>query len=252
MLIRTELTDRLTGAAGPYNSTFTQNGIASTCATIIAASLGMTEIDNLSVDQVESIQDAHLLLAMFNAWQPGVFALSGWDLVGALTLDRKQVAALVASGDTRWIHRSAYDLMDYQPDATESTSKMPRGRSLYGTLPDQLADPRSFASRLAGILRVRNQFGLATGTQLDVPQVSNRAMLVMVHQLDIGRQITVLNFAAQPISGTVRSEHLPPRSVVVDMTTGIQVGEVDDLHSFAISLEPHEGLTLLVGEPQDG
>ena len=251
VLIRTELTERLTGEAGPYNSTFTQNGIASTMATIIAASLGYTEIDNLSVDQVEAIKDAHLLLAMFNAWQPGVFALSGWDLVGALTLERKQVAALLASGDTRWIHRSAYDLMDYRPDATESTSKMPRGTSLYGTLPDQLADPHSFVSRLAGILRVRNQFGLATGTQLDVPQVSNRAMLVMVHQLDIGKQITVLNFAAQPISGTVRSEHLPPGSVVVDMTSGIQVGEVDDLHSFAISLDPHEGLTLLVGEPPE-
>ena len=35
-------------------------------------------------------QDAHLLLAMFNALQPGVFALSGWDLVGALTLDAKR------------------------------------------------------------------------------------------------------------------------------------------------------------------
>ena len=149
VLIRQELIDQLTGEAGPYNSTFTQNGIASTTATIIAASLGITEIDNLSVDQVETIKDAHLLLAMFNAWQPGVFALSGWDLVGALTLERKQVAALLASGDTRWIHRSAYDLMDYRPDATESTSKMPRGISLYGTLPDQLADPRSFASRLA-------------------------------------------------------------------------------------------------------
>jgi hypothetical protein len=126
---------------------------------------------------------------------------------------------------------------------------MPRGRSLYGTLPDQLSDPRSFASELAGILRVRSQFGLATGTQLDVPAVSHRSMLVMVHQLDIGKQITVLNFAGHPISGTVRSEHLPPGSVVVDMTTGIQVGEVDDLFSFAISLDPHEGLTLLVGEP---
>ena len=247
-LIRAELTEHLTGEAGPYNATFTQNGIASTTATIIAASLGLTEIDALSVDEVERIKHAHLLLAMFNAWQPGVFALSGWDLCGMLTLERKQVAALLASGDTRWIHRSAYDLMDYRPDATESTSKMPRGRSLYGTLPDQLADPRSFASRLAGILRIRHQFGLATGTQLDVPQVSHRSMLVMVHQLDIGRQITVLNFGAEPISGTVRSEHLPPRSVVVDMTTGIQVGEVDDLHSFGISLEPHEGLTLLVGE----
>jgi trehalose synthase len=251
VLIRTELTERLTGEAGPYNSTFTQNGIASTVATIIAASLGYTEIDNLSVDQVEEIKAAHLLLAMFNAWQPGVFALSGWDLVGALTLERKQVAALLASGDTRWIHRSAYDLMDYRPEATESTSKMPRGTSLYGTLPDQLADPHSFASKLAQILRVRDQFGLATGTQLDVPAVSHRSMLVMVHQLDIGKQITVLNFAAQPISGTVRSEHLPPGSVVVDMTTGIQVGEVDDLYSFAIALDSHEGLTLLVGEPAD-
>jgi len=248
-LIRSELIERLTGEAGPYNATFTQNGIASTTATIIAASLGITEIDDLSVDQVESIKNAHLLLAMFNAWQPGVFALSGWDLVGALTLDRKQVAALVASGDTRWIHRSAYDLMDYRPDATESTSKMPRGRSLYGTLPDQLADPDSFASKLAAILRVRSQFGLATGTQLDVPRVSHRSMLVMVHQLDIGKQITVLNFSAEPISGTVRSKHLPPGSVVVDMVSGIQVGEVDDLYSFAISLDPHEGLTLLVGEP---
>ena len=71
MLIRTELTDRLTGDAGPYNSTFTQNGIASTTATIIAASLGMTEIDNLSLDQVEQIKNAHLLLAMFNALAAG-------------------------------------------------------------------------------------------------------------------------------------------------------------------------------------
>ena len=28
---------------------------------------------------------------MFNALQPGVFALSGWDLVGMLTLDRNQM-----------------------------------------------------------------------------------------------------------------------------------------------------------------
>jgi hypothetical protein len=32
-------------------------------------------------------------------------------------------------------------------------------------------------------------------------------------------------------------------------TAGIHVGEVNDLHSFAMSPEPHEGMTLLVGEP---
>ena len=72
--IRGELIERLTGAAGPYNATFTTNGIASTTATIIAAALGYTDITNLSQGQIERIKQAHLLLAMFNALQPGAFA----------------------------------------------------------------------------------------------------------------------------------------------------------------------------------
>ena len=249
--IRGDLIEHLTGDAGAYNATFTQNGIASTTATIIAASLDFTSITDLSPSQVEQIKQAHLLLAMFNALQPGVFALSGWDLVGALTLERKQVARLLSDGDTRWIHRSAYDLMDYRPEATESLSQMPRGISLYGALPAQLADPDSFARRLAEILAVRKRYGIATAVQLDVPRVSNKAMLVMVHQLSDAEQITVLNFSSEPISGGVRSEQLVPGSVLVDMFTDETIGEVDDLYSFGISLGPHQGRSLLVLCPGD-
>ena len=85
--------------------------------------------------------------------------------------------------------------MDYRPDATESLMKMPRGISLYGPLPAQLADPNSFARRLAEILAVRKRYGIATSVQLDVPTVSNKAMLVMVHQLSDAEQVTVLNFS---------------------------------------------------------
>ena len=249
--IRQDLLDHLTGDAGPYNATFTQNGIASTSATIIAASLGYTSITNLDEDQIERIKQAHLLLAMFNALQPGVFALSGWDLCGMLTLDRKQVSWLLGEGDTRWIHRSAYDLMDYRPDATESLSRLPRGVSLYGSLPAQLADPNSFACRLRDMLAVRKRYGIATGVQLDVPQVSHKAMLVMVHQLSDAEQVTVLNFAPTEISGSVMSEHLVPGSVLLDMFTDEVVGEVDDLHSFYLTLAPHEGKSLLVLCPGD-
>ena len=248
--IRGDLIENLTGDAGPYNATFTTNGIASTTATIIAASLGYTSIAKLTADQVESIKQAHLLLAMFNALQPGVFALSGWD-VGALTLDRKLVAPLLRDGDTRWIHRSAYDLMDYRPDARESLSKMPRGTSLYGSLPEQLTDARSFASRLHEILAIRKRYGIATAVQLDIPSVSHKAMLVMVHQLNDAEQLTVLNFSAEPISGTVRSEQLVPGSLLVDMFTDEELGEVDDLNSLTISLQPHEGKSLLVMCPGD-
>ena len=249
--IRGELIERLTGDTAPYNAVFTTNGIASTIPTIIAAVLGYRRISTLSQSQIERLKQAHLLLAMFNALQPGAFAVSGWDLCGMLTLDRKQVSRLLADGDTRWIHRSAYDLMDYRPHAHESLSKMPRGVSLYGSLPAQLQDSTSFARRLAEILAVRKRYGIASSIQLDVPHVSNKAMLVMVHQLTDAEQVTVLNFSAHAISGSVISESLVPGSVLVDMFTDEEVGEVDDLHTFAISLEPHEGKSLLVLCPGD-
>jgi trehalose synthase len=249
--IRQDLLDHLIGDAAPYNATFTQNGIASTTATIIAASLGFRSIAKLTAEQVEQIKQAHLLLAMFNALQPGVFALSGWDLCGMLTLDRKHVSRLLADGDTRWIHRAAYDLMDYRPHAHESLSKMPRGTSLYGSLRAQLQDSTSFVRRLAEILAIRKRYGIATSIQLDVPHVSNKAMLVMVHQLTDAEQVTVLNFSAHAISGSVSSEALVPGSVLLDMFTDEEVGEVDDLHTFTISLAPHEGKSLLVLCPGD-
>jgi trehalose synthase len=244
--IRTELIERLTGQAAPYNAIFTTNGIASTTATIIAATLGYTDITNLSKGQIEKIKQAHLLLAMFNAWQPGVFALSGWDLCGMLTLERSKISRLLASGDTRWIHRAAYDLMDYRPEATESPSKMPRGSSLYGSLPEQLNDAHSFASRLRDILAVRTRYGIATSVQVDVPEVSNKAMLVMVHRLDATQlQVAVLNFSNQSIAGRIKSEHLAPGAAVVDMFADQVIAEVDHEHTVAVSLEPHQGMSLL-------
>ncbi|HEX6757847.1 MAG TPA: maltose alpha-D-glucosyltransferase [Propionibacteriaceae bacterium] len=245
--IRAELIERLTGDAAPYNDIFTTNGIASTTATIILASLGVTDISELNKEVIEEVKRAHLLLAMFNALQPGVFAFSGWDLCGMLTLERSQVARLLQTGDTRWIHRAAYDLMDYQPWASESSSKMPRGRSLYGSLPEQLKNRTSFVSRLRDILAVRRSYGIATSTQVDVPAVSNGALLVMVHRLDSGLiQVTALNFSNHPISDRVVSEYLSPGAAVIDMFTDRRLGLVDQRRSFLVGLNPHQGMSLLI------
>lgn len=248
--IRTDLIERLTGAAAPYNAIFTTNGIASTTATVIAASLGITSLDDIDDDAACRIRQAHLLLVMFNALQPGVFALSGWDLRGALTLDRPLIEPLLATGDTRWIHRPAYDLMGH--DGDRSASGLPVGRSLYGTLPEQLADPASFVSGLRRIIELRDTHGIATAAQIDVPAVSHRAMLVMVHELpgDDGLQVTVLNFSGEEITGSVRSEHLAPGARVSDALGDALTGDVDDLCSFAITLGPHQGAFLLVSPPE--
>ncbi len=247
--IRAEMIDALTGPAAPYNAIFTTNGIASTTASIIAASLGVADLDEISGPVVEQVKHAHLLLAKFNAWQPGVFALSGWDLCGMLPLPREGIEHLLAGGDTRWIHRASYDLMGY--DENPAYSGMPTGRSLYGTLPEQLADPDSFVSGLRAVLEMRDRAGVATATQVDVPPVSHRGMLVMVHALaaEGEHQVTVLNFSQDEITGTVRSEHLVPGSTVHDMVTDTEVGEVDELTSFTVTLGPHDGLSLLVSPP---
>lgn len=247
--IRDDLTHTLTGPGAPYNLVFTTNGIACTTATVIAATLGYSDLAD--IEDIDRIRRAHLLLAMFNALQPGVFALSGWDLCGMLTLPADQVSELLRGGDTRWIHRAAHDLMGVNPDATHSSEGMPRGTSLYGSIPEQLADETSFLRQLQAILRVRTHFGIATSRQIDIPEVSHRGMLVMVHQLDDPHQLqlTVLNFANEEIAGTVRSEFLPPQAVVTDMFSGKTLAHVDDLHSFPVEMPPHHGMSLLVELP---
>ena len=251
-IIRAELTESLTGTAD-FNRVFTQNGIACTSTSLIAATRGIARLDDIAESDIPAIRDAHLLLCAYNAWQPGVFALSGWDLVGMLTVPSDEVADLLSAGDTRWIERGAHDLLDADPEATRSAAGMPRGRALYGALPAQLDDPTSFASRLAGVLDLRREHGIATATQVDIPEVAHAGMLVLVHRLDNGDaeadapvQVTVLNFSSEPIEGTVRSEHLVPQSDVTDASTGETVGRVDDLQSFAVSLPAYGSMFLLL------
>lgn len=255
-VVRAELTESLTGTAD-YNRVFTQNGIACTTTSLIAAARGVERLEDITEAEIPAIRDAHLLLCAYNAWQPGVFALSGWDLVGMLTVPATDVRDLIAAGDTRWIERGAHDLLDVAPEATRSAAGMPRGRSLYGSLPAQLSDPDSFASRLSSIIALRREHAIATATQIDIPEVAHAGMLVLVHRLDDGdadsdaaTQVTVFNFSAEPTDGTVRSEHLTPGSAVVDVSTGAAIGRVDDLNSFTVSL-PGYGATFLLLEADE-
>jgi trehalose synthase len=247
-VIRKDLHDALSGVTAPYNLPFTENGIACTTASVIAAVLGYHDSKDIDAAGVENIKKVHLLLAMFNALQPGVFALSGWDLSGAFTLEPDSVSDLLAQGDTRWINRGAYDLMGNNPGAKQSSSGMPKALNLYDTLPSQLADESSFACQLKRLLAVREKFGIATSRQIDIPDVSHRSMLVMVHQLpDRGKiQITALNFSCESIEGSISSEHLPPGSTVTDMFGSQLQATADQLHSFRVSLQPYQGLSLLV------
>ena len=245
--IREQMYERLAGEHAPYNLKFVTNGVSCTTASIITAALGIRDLEAITEADTRQIRQIHLLLVMYNAMQPGVFALSGWDLVGALPLAAEEVEHLMQDGDTRWIHRGAYDLVDLNPDAELSAGHMPRSKSLYGSLNSQLQDPESFASQLQKILAVRRAYDIAASRQILVPEVENSALLVMVHELPAGKgtQITALNFGATSITETLHLSDIAA-GMVVDIINERVEGDLTAEGEFTITLDAYEGLALRV------
>jgi len=246
-LIREELYERLTGEHAPYNLKFVTNGVACTTASVIAAALNIRDLDGIGPAEVEQIQRLHILLVMFNAMQPGVFALSGWDLVGALPLAPEQVEHLMGDGDTRWINRGGYDLADLAPEASTSAEGLPKARALYGSLAEQLQHGGSFACQLKRILSVRQAYDIAASKQILIPDVQAPGLLIMVHELPAGKgvQITALNFSAETISETVCLPGVAP-GPVVDIIHERVEGDLTENCELTFNLDPYEGLALRV------
>ncbi|NBA95946.1 maltose alpha-D-glucosyltransferase [Pseudomonas sp. R5(2019)] len=245
--IREEMYERLAGEHAPYNLKFVTNGVSCTTVSIITAALGLRDLERITAADLALIQQVHVLLVMYNAMQPGVFALSGWDLVGALPLAAEQVAGMMGDGDTRWIHRGAYDLADLAADATHSAEGMPRARALYGSLVAQLEKPDSFASTVKKILAVRQAYSIAASRQILIPDVTNPALLVMVHELPAGRgiQVTALNFSPVPLSETLILPGITP-GTVVDMINERVEGDLTETGEMTVNLAGYEGLSLRI------
>jgi len=137
--------------------------------------------------------------------------------------------------------------MGANPAALTSTSGIPRARSLYGTLPEQLADEQSFARQLARILTVRKRLGIATGVLLDVPPPSHPAVLIMVNRIAQNLiQVTVLNFSAADIDADVVSEHLVPGAPVLDGLDETYRGVIDDRRHLTVPLAGYQGRALVL------
>jgi trehalose synthase len=246
-VIRAEMHARLVGPAAPYNLK-AANGVACTTVTVAAAALGIRDLSRLTEAERRDIERAHLLLAMYNAMQPGVFALSGWDLVGALTLPAESVKTLLADGDTRWINRGSYDLLGKNPGAAMSSTNLLRAPALYGALPEQLKDSGSFASQLKNMLRVRAEYRINESEQVDVPAVKARGLIVMVHRLPAGRgtQVTAINFSRAPVRETVAIKTAPPNGAVRDLLEEKALGKLGPGGRLPLALGAHEGRVLLI------
>jgi maltose alpha-D-glucosyltransferase/alpha-amylase len=262
--IRQQLLDKMrssvVGAAAPYNKLYrpAQDGVATTYAGFIAPALGVRDPYHATPDQVALIQRGHLLVAFANAMQPGVFAISAWDLVGALPVPENSVSAdLTAGGDWRWLNRGAVDLLNANPNATKSAVfGLPKAQALYGSLPDQLKTPNSFASQIKQMLAARKKYRIAEGEMLAVPKVSDPSVCVLVMRLPDSQNlaITALNYGRGDTSVQIDLTQVPPGTpstsvagqAAQDIVAGQSGGVVSGAGQLTIDLEHLAGRTLVV------
>jgi trehalose synthase len=240
----------------PYNMLYRpqKDGIATTFAGFVAASLNIADPYHATQSQVAQIKQGHLLLAMANAMQPGVFSLSSWDLVGALPLPASAVADRLEDQDYRWINRGAVDLLGDNPSAAQSTYGLPRAKELYGSLPEQLSDPNSFASRLKKMLGARRKYKIALGTMIAVPEVEHSALCVLVFRLPEKHSyaVTALNFGRNPIREEIDLSAIEKAEGCsisdwesIDAITEKPEGAIGEDDRYELSLDPLTGKTLI-------
>lgn len=243
--IQNDIRNVLVGKESSYNALFATNGIACTTVSCITATLKYTDIYNLSTDQVATITRAHLLLASFNALQPGVFALSGWDLSGALPLPATKIKELLETGDTRWLNRGAYDLTGKNPQAAASALGIPKATALYKSLPQQLQDEQSFAYQLKEMLAVREKYNIASATQIEIVDNIDSRILVMIHRLgNTNIQITILNFSNEKVQTSFSSKNLAGVVQLSDACAHYKNYDVQN-NKIDITLNPYQYICLV-------
>jgi maltose alpha-D-glucosyltransferase/alpha-amylase len=250
---------RVAGEAAPYNILYRpeQDGIATTFAGFIAPALGVQDAYNATPEQVALIQRGHLLVAHANAMIPGVFAISVWDLVGALPIPVDSIPGeLTAGGDWRWVNRGAVDAINANPAAEKSAVfGLPKAKALYGPLTDQLSNPNSFASQLKRMLAARDQARIAEATMNAVPNVGNPSVCVVVMTLPDGRlAVTALNYGRGVAAFEVDLTQVPPGipaeslagQAAHDIVADQSAGAVSDTGRLPMQLEGLSGKTIVV------
>ena len=159
--VRSDLIEQLTGAGAPYNLVFTTNGIACTTATVIAAALGITDLD----DHRRRRPHPAGAPAAGDVQRPaagGVRAVRLGSVRDAHAARSTRSPNCSRGGDTRWIHRAAHDLMGVNPDARPVD-----GRNAARQKPLRLDFPSSSPTRpvSCGSCRRSSRCGRTTGSR---------------------------------------------------------------------------------------
>jgi len=202
-LVHREMYGRLMGERAALQSEF-GDGVACTTATLIAATLGLSDISTLEAADVGEIKRLHLLLAFYNAMQPGVFALSGWDLSERSPCRRRRCAN---SLPTAILAGSTAAPMTCWARTRERCARRRVCRApwaLYGSLPQQLKKSDSFRLAMARCSRSARSALYAGTLGRRTGSAGQRAAGAGARAAgELGLEITAINFGDRAVNEAV-------------------------------------------------
>ena len=179
--------------------------------------------------------------------QPGIFALSGWDLVGAYPLSVEEAKELINKDlDNRWINRGAYDLLGENSEATRSPFGIPKAKTLYGSLPYQLNDPHSFVSQLKKYLRVRKIYKIPFAQISRVVHFDHPSLFGILYTLPQTNHLVLcaMNFGTNPVSEKIKFSLFQKTNAINLMEEKSEKKEVSS-KKFLVKLNGLEGKVIL-------
>jgi len=161
----------------------------------------------------------HLTLATFFAWQPGIFSLSAQDLLGAAP------------------KQTTIDLLGENKEC------------LYSCAPGQLMNPRSFASGLQKILRVRKELCLAHSTLVETIESEKKNLLILRLQLQNQKPALLAINVGEQESEEVLESSFYAHTWAIDPLTGLLEPKCFDSSFFTLKMAPFS-TKLVVFQPR--
>ena len=132
-----------------------------TPAGLAALALGIGNASSVTEDMLPKIRDGHLLQIFFRAMLPGLFMLSGQDIVGTLPLSWYGMVDTEREWDLSLSSRGAYGLTQSVDNISVTTQGMGRAKSIYPTADVQIVSDDSFIAYLSRILTLRANLNIA-------------------------------------------------------------------------------------------
>ncbi|QDP73317.1 maltose alpha-D-glucosyltransferase [Legionella israelensis] len=207
-----------------YNAS-SGNGLCTTLAGLIASRLNINNPYAMKAHQIDKIKQGLLLMLVFNGMQPGILAISGWDLTGSLPLKPSDIKDKLQDGDNRWLTRGSYFLLP----VNEPKHRMPIAKHLFPNLLIQLKDKNSFVFSVQSILTLRKKLQVAEGKIIKVLQIHPQITAFITQLPNKSYLLTAINFSdctyefdlnkhiktTSPLYNLFSHEHLPSSSIKI-------------------------------------